>query len=388
MALRKARSNFTTPSEVHSSLSGADLMARGRLSLNREQITAGILAELSLIGVSIGQDALDEMIDGLGFDAAPDLAGLSATVNSVGTPIQFLQAWLPGFVHVVTAARKADEILGVMTVGSWEDEEIIQGTLEPTGLAQPYGDYTPIPLSSWNVNFERRSIVRFEQGMEVGKLEELRAGAMRVNSAGTKRNAAAMALEIQRNRIGFYGFNQGNNRTYGYLNEPTLPAYVNVASNAGNTSTTWPNKTFQEIIADFRAAFAALDVASQDVFDAASEATTCVIPTGKKQYLNVTTDYGQSVREWLAKNYPKMRIVTAPELAGANGGADVMILSVDRIVDGASDDNGEVFAQMVPTKFMTLGVDKKAKSYHEDYSNATAGVLLKRPYGVTRRSGI
>jgi len=29
-----------------------------------------------------------------------------------------------------------------------------------------------------------------------------------------------------------------------------------------------------------------------------------------------------------------------------------------------------------------------AKAYEEDYSNATAGVLLKRPYAVVRYSGI
>jgi len=33
-------------------------------------------------------------------------------------------------------------------------------------------------------------------------------------------------------------------------------------------------------------------------------------------------------------------------------------------------------------------VQQLAKAYEEDYSNATAGVMCKRPYAVTRWSGI
>jgi hypothetical protein len=35
-----------------------------------------------------------------------------------------------------------------------------------------------------------------------------------------------------------------------------------------------------------------------------------------------------------------------------------------------------------------LGSEKQAKAYVEDYVAATAGVMLKRPYAVARRSGI
>jgi hypothetical protein len=47
-----------------------------------------------------------------------------------------------------------------------------------------------------------------------------------------------------------------------------------------------------------------------------------------------------------------------------------------------------VWVQVVPAKFQALGVEKQAKAYVEDYANATAGCMLKRPYGVVRYSGI
>jgi hypothetical protein len=37
---------------------------------------------------------------------------------------------------------------------------------------------------------------------------------------------------------------------------------------------------------------------------------------------------------------------------------------------------------------MALGVEKRAKSFVEDYANATAGVMCKRPYAVVRFTGL
>jgi hypothetical protein len=125
------------------------------------------------------------------------------TTPTLPTPIQFLQTWLPGFVKTMTAARKIDDIVGIKTVGSWEDQEIVQGLVEPAATATEYGDFTNIPLASWNPAFERRTIVRGELGILVGLLEEGRASAMRLNSAETKRQGAAVGLEIMRNAIGF-----------------------------------------------------------------------------------------------------------------------------------------------------------------------------------------
>ena len=46
------------------------------------------------------------------------------------------------------------------------------------------------------------------------------------------------------------------------------------------------------------------------------------------------------------------------------------------------------FIQMVPTKFMVVGVERKAKGYMEDYTNATAGVMCKLPFAVYRMSKV
>lgn len=337
---------------------------------------AAALPDLPALGINISDRMLDQMVAG-----AMDAVEPTITTGSISTPVQFLQSWLPGFVRVITAARKIDELVGITTSGSWEDEEVVQGVMELTGTSVPYGDFTNVPFSSWNANFERRTIVRFEEGMRVGKLEEARAAKIRVDSAGSKREAAAVALEIQRNAIGFFGYNSGLGRTYGFLNDPSLAAYTNLPTGG------WATATFVQITSDITSMVAALRNQSKDQIAPDSVDMTLAISTNVADYLSTVNTLGNmSVRDWLTKTYPRIRVVSAPELNLANGGANVVYLYAESVSDASTDD-GRTFGQVVPTKFQVLGVEQGAKGYVEDYSNATAGIICKRPYAVVRRSG-
>ncbi len=208
---------------------------------------------------------------------------------------------------------------------------------------------------------------------------------MRLNSADTKRQGASIGLEIFRNAIGWYGWNTTNNRTFGFLNDPNLPAAISAPSGG------WATATFQQITGDIRFAIVQLRTQSQDQIDPEKVELTLGLPTNKVDFLSVTTDFGISVRDWIKQTYPKIRIESAPELTGSGtSGQDMFYLFAEKIdssIDGSTD-GGETFAQLVQTKFMTLGVEKRAKSYVEDYSNATAGTLCKRPWAVVRITGI
>lgn len=338
--------------------------------------------DLAKLGICLDAADVQKMMT---FAMDADLAA-PLTTASVTTPIQFLQAWLPGFVEIITAARRIDNLIGITTQGRWEDEEIVQGVMEHTGEAVPYGDFTNIPHASWNANFERRSIVRFEEGMQVGRLEEARSAAMQVNTPEEKRKAAASALEIIRNKVGFFGYNGGANRTYGLLNDPSLPAYVTVPVGA-STDTYWSTKTFLEITADIREALSALRIQSQDRIDPSKTPIVLAIATSARDYLSVTSTYGNSVAQWLQETYPNVRVESVPEFDAANGGENVFYMYAESVDDESTDDS-RTFVQVVPAKFQTVGVQQMAKTYTEDYTNATAGTLCKRPYAVVRRSGI
>jgi hypothetical protein len=347
------------------------------LKLTQAMIEASLIGDLPLLGIGLDERTINSMIAGMGLDAIEPLV----TTASITTPVEFLRNWLPGFVHVITAARKIDELVGITASGSWEDEEVVQGVLELVGTSVPYGDLTNIPLASWNANYERRTVIRFEEGMMVGKLEEARAARAKIDSSAQKRTSAALALEIQRNRIGFSGYNNGDGRTYGFLNDPALPAYSNLPTGA------WATATYLQITADIRSMIVALRAQSKDTIDPESVNITFAIASDKVDYLSTVSEFGNSVRDWLKATYPKVRVVSAPELNDANGGADVAYMYAENVNDSSTDD-GRTFVQIVPTKFQVLGVEQKAKGYLEDYTNATAGIMLKRPYAVVRRSGL
>lgn len=311
--------------------------------------------------------------------AMDSLAGLMTTA-SVPTPVQFLQYFLPQVVEVVTAAMTIDEILGRETIGEWKQEKIVTTIVEHTGTPRPYGDTTSTPLANVNMNFEPRTVVRMEEGIEVNLLEQERSAEVKLDAAEQKRKAAAKALALELNRIGFFGFNNGQNRTYGFLNDPNLPAYVSVAS--GVSGYTWSVKTFLEICKDIRTAVAGLRTKSGNLVNPMTTNMTMVVPTACIEYLSTTTDLGMSVTEWINKTYPKMRVISSIELDEANGGANVFYLFADEL------DGQRTFRQLMVQAFRLLGIARREKGYTEAYSNATAGVILNMPIGVVRYTGI
>lgn len=310
-----------------------------------------------------------------------DIAPPLQTTPYLGTPVQFLQTWFPELIAYLTQARTIDELLGRTIAGRWEDEEVVQVISEHTGQARVYFDKTTTPLASYNLEYERSTIVRFEEGVEVGVLEEARAERFNINSLEHKRQAAANSLAISLNYIGFFGYNNGTNRTYGLLNNPNLPDYI-TASTGASGDTTWNTKTYAETTNDIRLIASELRVQSGGNIRPERDAWVLAVPLNKTEYLNIENDFGKSVYTWIQENYPNVRIVSIPEFDGANGGEDVLYAFAETI-------NGQpVMRQIVPEVFRLIGSERWAKNFREVYSNASAGVMVLQPLGVIRMTGI
>lgn len=354
--------------------------------------SAASVQALSSVGLAVSDFVIENYAKAYGLDAAISVPGLNLNpgqANSVYA--QFLQTWLQGQVHVVTAARKADELMGVTVAGAWEDEELIQEILELVGVAHPYSDFGNIPLSSWNLTYEKRGVVRFEEGFQVGELEGLRTGRIGIDSASTKRTAAALALEIARNRVAFYGYQTTTVRpVYGYLNDPNLPAFANVPAGA-SAKTEWSGKTREEIIKDLQTGLATLRKQSSEVVDPTSTPIMLVVASDSIDYLSTPggtgSATGETALDWLKTNYPNVTVESAVELNGADGGDNVFYMYAQSIAD-AGTDGGGVIDQIIQTKLRPLGVETGIKVVTEDFTNATSGALCKRPFAVYRASGI
>lgn len=331
---------------------------------------------LAKLGIGVDKKAIKSYVNA--YDAAlPDLV----TTGSIPTPVQFLQKFNPEIVEAATVPTDADAIFGRQTIGSWADEEIIQTIVEHTGQALPYGDTANPALASWNANFEARTIVRFEEAFEVGALEEERAAKLQLNSAKEKRAAAATSLDIARNEVAYNGYSAGANKTYGVLNDPSLPAYVTAATGA-SLDTTWASKTYLEIQADILSMIAGLQTQSKGLYNPKIHKATLVVSLACEQYLNKSAQYGNTVAKWLKENYPTIEVKATYFLNGVNGDLNVAYLVADTF-------NGmKSIVQFVPEVLRMLGVFNKGKSYVEYFSNATAGVMVRQPLGVYRLSGI
>ena len=135
----------------------------GRVQFNDDEHKKAVcerFRDLADYGISFDSRDIERMLQayksaGYGMDA--DLVD-PLTTASITTPIQFLQAWLPGFVEIITAVRRIDMLVGITTQGNWSDEEIVQGVIEKVGNARLYNDVSNSPQTSWNVNYERRTI--------------------------------------------------------------------------------------------------------------------------------------------------------------------------------------------------------------------------------------
>lgn len=355
------------------------------------------LDESQLLKLAKNQKALAKL--GIGMDSrfarnavtiAMD-AGIvtPVTTGALGTPVQFLQEFLQGVVHILTTARRGDVLAPIVTAGNWHDEEVVQTILEHLGTPELYKDHGDVPLTSWNQTFDRRTIVRFELGLQVQKLEEARAGETQVNSAQEKRAAVALAFEILRNDIFFNGYNSGTNRTYGFLNDPNLPAFVTVVNGGGGNSE-WDTKTVAERVTDIVTAAAALRKQSGSQVDPESMAIKLAVASSVKDLMNESDSSftnGMTVNEWLTKNYPNIIVESIPEFEDANGGESVFYMYAINVA-GSGTDDGNTVIQIVPSKMQALNSVTTVKGYEEGYTNATAGCYVKRGYACVRYSGI
>lgn len=328
---------------------------------------------LEKFGISASKQAMQKAMD-----AFPEMF----TTASVATPIQFLQFLNQEVITQLTTKKDIDDIVGITMAGTWADEEIVQAIIERLGAARPYGDKVNPRLASYNVNYEKRTIVRFEEALETGILEDERASKARINSHNIKKEAVAEVLEIARNLIGYNGYVDGDNKTYGFLNDPNLPAYTSVATGTGG-QTTWKDKTFLEITKDIITAISALQVKSGNNFNPQTDESVLAVSLSSYQYLNTLNSLGtMSVLDWISKTYPKMEIKTSAFLDGANGGANIFYLFAKKL-GGKS-----VIAQNVQDKLRFLGLFNGGKFVREFYANATAGVMVLQPAGIVRYTGI
>lgn len=327
--------------------------------------------DIATLGVTMDEAVMDaksyvQMVK----DSSPNMQTDPTNV----TPIQFAQYWLTNPIKIVTRGRSLDKIIGRTVVGTWETEQIVATVMERLGQPSLYGDFTKAPLANWNVNFETRDNVRFEMGIETGKLEEARASQMRLNSYALKRDAMAEAFAILLNNVGMYGFNSDSQnfvgtakKVYGLLNDPNV-----TAESLGRA--TWEGEiTMDQICTDIQAIVTSAVTRLNGNYDPETDGATLALPINQYTQLGKINAYGISARDWLTKTYPRIRVTASAEFVGGVSDKDVLLFIVDSV-------NGDTTVQQMLTSALRLvGIEPRAKGSYEVYTCSSAGTLVRYP---------
>lgn len=358
---------------------------------------ATFIPKVSIEGFAMDEAPVDfqniEALRAQGIDYAPsalaDAMDSAPTVTDAGVnaPWFYLNYMAKRAIQVATQRTTIDDILGRTQEGSWAHVAVTKQFRELTGKTANYKDFADITAPRVNRGYTRmtRSVIRLSAGMIVSELENRQSALVpgMYSPHQDKREAIALITKLDRDAIGYFGYQLGDAECYGLLNDPNLDAFTEVAAGAGTVGKTWAAKTFHDITRDIMTAVAKVQSQAKANFIPASQGFKLVIPVSCDQYLGKVPECGGvTVREWFKKQYPKAEIVVSPVFDGAVGGENCFYVIVDKI--GVSP----CAEQVVPASLFMVGSMKRETGHSELWSMATCGTFVEQPIGIARYFGI
>lgn len=322
----------------------------------------------------------EERAGRLAQDAQPELI----TLSNSGIPMMLTSFIDPKVINILTSPMKAAEILGETKKGDWVMDTAQFPVREATGEVSSYGDYSETGVAGANINWVGRQSYHYQTNVQYGEREMERMGVGRIDWASSLKEAAVLTLNKFQNATYFFGVDGLAN--YGLINDPTLTAAITPLTY--ESVTTWAAKAVLSdgtgplaILNDVRALFAQLVSQANGIVDLnmASPMTLVMSPTSQT-YLTATTVYGMNVQDMIKKNFPRIRIETAPEYALTSG--NLVQLIVDEMV-------GDRTATCAFTeKLRAHPIIVQASSFRQKLSQGTWGTIIQRPFLIAQMLGV
>ena len=320
----------------------------------------------------------------LAMDAQPALV----TVSNSGIPA-FLSTYIdPKVIEVLVAPMKATEIVGEETKkGDWTLETAMFPIVESTGMVSSYGDYAESGIAGANVNWVQRQSYTYQVITQWGERELEKMGLARIDWANRQRIASVLTLNKFQNKSYFFGI--AGLANYGLLNDPSLSAPIAPIADTttGSSLVTWAQKATDltngaiAVYNDIKALYGQLVSQANGLveLDMASPLTLVMSPTSQV-YLTLTNQYNVNVQDMLKKNFPKMKIETAPEYSTASGNLVQLI---------ADEMQGQRTATTAFTeKLRAHPIKIELSSFKQKTSQGTWGTILFRPFLIVSLLGV
>ena len=307
----------------------------------------------------------------LAMDAQPALI----TTSNAGIPA-FLSTYIdPKLIEVLVAPMKAAIIAGdEVKKGDWTTETAMFPSVESTGETSSYGDYSNNGVAGANVDFPQRQAYHYQVVTQWGERELERAALARLDWANRLNIASVLTLNKFQNKSYFFGV--AGLQNYGLLNDPSLSAPIAPANVAGNI--TWATKDALGVYGDIQALYSQLQTQANGLVELDTKMTLAMSPISQVA-LTKTTQYNVNVEDLLKKNFPNLRVETAPEYSTPAG--NLVQLIADEI------DGQRTLSVAFTEKLRAHPIKIDLSSFQQKKSQGTFGAILYRPFLVAQLLG-
>ncbi|MEY4296113.1 MAG: Aeromonas phage 4 [Pseudomonadota bacterium] len=311
------------------------------------------------------------------FEVAMDAQPGLVTTSNAGIPAYLTNYIDPALIEVLVSPMKAVEVTGQETKkGDWTSVTAMFPVVESTGQTSAYGDYSTSGQAGANVNWPQREAFQYQVITQWGELELERMGLARIDWANRQNIASVLVLNKFQNNSYFYGV--ANLQNYGLLNDPGLYAPILPAIKAAG-GTSWNNATALEVYADIQSLYRQLQTQSNGLVDLSTAMTLAMSPTAEVG-LTKTTEFNVNVSDLLKKNYPNMKIVTAPQYATLGG--QLVQLIADEL-----DGQKTAFCAFTE-KLRAHPIKIELSSFQQKKSQGTWGTVIIRTFAISQMLGV
>lgn len=286
------------------------------------------------------------------------------TAPNAGILAMFTTYVDPRVIEIAVEPMKAAQIFGETKKGTWVDDNLQFPIAESTGEVSSYDDFGTNGMSGANVNWENRQPYHYQTIVEVGEREVERAGAAKLDWVARKQIAAALVLNKFQNKSYFYGV--AGLANYGLLNDPSLSASL--------PGSDWDALTAEQVFASIQGAlYGRLIGQTKGLIDRDFAGVLLLSPQNEVNLLK-TNQYNVNVVDQLKKNFPNLRIETAPEMSTAAG--ELVYLIVEEYEGVRTVE--PTFTEKMRVHPMVLGLS----SWQQKRSQGTVGAIIYRPLMV------
>lgn len=310
---------------------------------------------------------------GFALDAQPALI----TQPNAGILSLFSTFIDPKLIEILVAPNKATQVVGEeVKKGDWTTTTAVFMDVENTGEVSSYGDYNTNGVAGVNVNYPQRQPYHYQVFTEVGELEIARMGLAHVDLVNRKNIASVSTLNKFQNASYFFGV--AGLQNYGLLNDPNLLAAISPTNESGNI--TWATKDALGVLADIAALFSQLQSQANGLIDLSTPMTLAMSPGSEAAGLTKTNNFNVNVMDLIKKNYPNMKVETAPEYATASGNL------VQLIVNELEGQRTAITA--FTEKMRAHATVISHSSFSQKKSQGTFGTIIFRPFLISQMLGV